>query len=457
MTSRLLLSLVAALGLSTALSTAAWAGSGRVPAADPAKPAEAKPAEAKPAEIKTTETKIPDAKRAPLPPPIVFFVAKGDANACGSGCGEWIAAEGTIDTGAEDRLRALLRRLGGRKLPIYFHSPGGSVGSGLAIGRLMRERGLTAGVGWTVPAGCDPQQSREPACDKLKRSGRDLVAVLDTGRAMCNSSCVYALVGAAVRDVGAGIKLGIHSSSISFSLNRTDPSGHVTRTPAHVAAGVERQALQGGYERIGAYLREMGIAPGLLTAAREVANDHLRFLTREEIVAFGIDRREQVEGTWWFVDKSAGGSAVKVIEAKVPEAGAFRRTILRLTCRNPLTLRLQYGREVGAEKASLPVRLRVTAGGSNFPLGRGVTVSQSDSRLPMEVYSADLPISVLGNGALVIEAAGSSGPSPDPTATDGPSRRLTAQSMGPGLGELARHCNAAPPSDHEVPAAYGRT
>jgi hypothetical protein len=98
----------------------------------------------------------------------------------------------------------------------------------------------------------------------------------------------------------------------------------------------------------------MGIAQGLLTAAREVSNDHLRFLTREEIVAFGIDRREQVEGMWWFIDKSAGGSAVKVIEAKVPEAGAFRRTILRLTCRNPLTVRLQYGREVGAEKGSLP-------------------------------------------------------------------------------------------------------
>jgi hypothetical protein len=447
MTSRLLLCVVAALGLSTAVSTAAWAGSGRVPAADPAKPAEIKPA----------ETKIPDARKAPLPPPIMFFVAKGDADACGPGCREWIAAEGTIDPGAEDRLRALLRRLGSRKLPIYFHSPGGSVGSGLAIGRLMRERGLTAGVGWTVPAGCDAQVPREQACDTLKRSGRELVAVLDSGRAMCNSSCVYALVGAAVRDVGAGIKLGIHASSISFSLKRTDSSGHVTRMPAHVAAGVERQALQGGYERIGAYLREMGIAPGLLTAAREVANDHLRFLTREEIVAFGIDRREQVEGMWWFVDKSAGGSAVKVIEAKVPEAGAYRRTILRLTCRNPLTVRLQYGREVGAEKGSLPGRLRVAAGGSNFPLGRGVTVSQSDSKLPMEVYSADLPISVLDRGALVIEAVDSSAPTPDPTAADRQSRRLTAQSGGPGLGELARHCNAPPIPDRAAPGAYGRT
>ena len=47
MTPRLLLCVVAALGLSTAVSTAALAGSGRVPDADPAKPAEAKPAEVK--------------------------------------------------------------------------------------------------------------------------------------------------------------------------------------------------------------------------------------------------------------------------------------------------------------------------------------------------------------------------------------------------------------------------
>ena len=46
----------------------------------------------------------------------------------------------------------------------------------------MRERGLTAGVGWTVPQGCDPRQAREEACDKLKRSGRDLAAQLVADR-----------------------------------------------------------------------------------------------------------------------------------------------------------------------------------------------------------------------------------------------------------------------------------
>jgi hypothetical protein len=40
-----------------------------------------------------------------------------------------------------------LRKLGSRKLPVYFHSPGGSVIAAFQIGRLLRARGLTAGVG----------------------------------------------------------------------------------------------------------------------------------------------------------------------------------------------------------------------------------------------------------------------------------------------------------------------
>ncbi|HUI97533.1 MAG TPA: hypothetical protein VLX44_17390, partial [Xanthobacteraceae bacterium] len=137
-------------------------------------------------------------------PPIAFFVARGEADACGRDCAEWIAADGAIDLGAPQRLRALLDRLGRRKLPIYFHSPGGSITGALAIGRLLRARGLTAGVAWTVPQGCDPKVQREASCDRLKRSGRELPAQLDPAHTMCNSACVYAFVGAAVRRLAPG-------------------------------------------------------------------------------------------------------------------------------------------------------------------------------------------------------------------------------------------------------------
>ena len=463
MTTRGLLLIAAALGL--AAGTPASAQRSASPADPPAssKPATTKPATTKPATTKpgTAKPAAPETKSASLPPPIVFFVAKGDANACGVGCSEWIAAEGTVDAGADERLRALLKKLGGRNLPVFFHSPGGSVPNGLAIGRLLRQRGLTAGVGWTVPAGCDPKQQREPACDKLKRSGRELVAVLDTGHTMCNSSCVYALVGAAVREVGAGIHLGVHSSSISFTLKRIDADGHVTRMPTQVAPTVERKALEGGYEKISAYLREMGISQGLLTAARQVEYSHLNFLTRDQLVAFGIDRRNTVEGMWWFVDQGSGPSAIKVIEEN--RAGAFHKDILRLSCRSPTTLRLQYGRELGAGAPSAPVRLRVTSSGGAFMLGSPVKASPSGSSGPMEVRSVDLPASVLGDAVFTIEQAetAASAPragSPAGAAPDGdltavaaqspaaPVTKVTVQSAGPGLGELSRRCGNGPPS-----------
>ena len=403
------------------------------------------------------------AKKPALPPPIAFFVAKGDANACGPGCREWIAADGTIDDGAAARLRALLKKLGGRKLPIFFHSPGGAVPTGLAIGRLMRQHGLTAGVGWTVPAGCDANQQQEPACDKLKRSGRDLVAVLESGsHTMCNSACVYALVGAAVREVGAGVQLGVHSSAISFTLQRTDAEGRVTRTPAHVAASVERKALESGYVKISAYLREMGISQGLLASARAVENSELNFLTREQVVAFGIDRREAVEGIWWYADQLAGPSAVKIIEEN--RAGAFRKDILRLTCLDASTLRLEYGRDLGADTAHSSARLRVTASGGSFLLGSPFKATTSGSRDLLDVRSVDLPISLLGEAAFIIEsaeAAASAAPSAAIQAGKGtvgdltglsaqspatPAPRMTVQGAGSGLGELARRCRSGPHS-----------
>jgi len=52
---------------------------------------------------------------------MIFFVAKGEPNACGPGCNEWIAAEGDFDGPAvEQRFRQILGSLKGRDLPIFF-------------------------------------------------------------------------------------------------------------------------------------------------------------------------------------------------------------------------------------------------------------------------------------------------------------------------------------------------
>ena len=105
-----------------------------------------------------------------------------------------------------------------------------------------------------------------------------------------------------------------------------DENGRIVDRPL---AAVRREGAQRVGRRassaIAAYLKQMGISPDLLTAAHAVSADKLHVLTREEIVAFGIDRRETVESTWSLVDKPPGVSAVKLIEARDGGVRSARR------------------------------------------------------------------------------------------------------------------------------------
>jgi hypothetical protein len=201
----------------------------------------------------------------------------------------------------------------------------------------------------------------------------------------------------------------------------------------------------------------MGISQGLLTAAREIEASRLRYLGRNEIVAFGIDRRETVEGMWRFVDQTSGPSAHKTIEEN--RAGAFRKDYLRLTCRNASTLRLAYSRDLG-DAPVVPVRLRVTTSGGTFLLGSAFRAAATGSRGAMEVRSVDLPISVLGDPAFTIEVAEAAAPAlqagkgaaadRDVTAPEAQdamvsTATVTVQSAGEGLVELSRRCGNDPP------------
>jgi hypothetical protein len=373
-------------------------------------------------------------------PPIVFYVARGEPDSCGPGCREWIAAEGKIDGGAEPRLWELLRKLGNdRKLPIYFHSGGGSVIGGLEIGRLIRARGLTAGVGWTVPTECDRPDPDELSCAELKRSGRELAAGLITGNGVCASSCVNTILGGVVRDVGAGARVGIHDMSMPATIRSFDESGHIVDRPLPISAEATRRDMDGTQRLIAAYLKEMGITRDLLTAALAIPAKDLHILTREELIAFGIDRRDAVESAWSLLDKPAGASAVKFIETRDGPGGAYRTAMLSLTCRDKTVARLQYVHQVGAESDGA-AGLRVAAGGRSFPLTRLAGAAQGDSRPRVERHAADLPLAALDAAAFVIEPNATSGQGADsPAASVG---SLRVQAAAPVLAALARRCGA---------------
>ena len=312
--------------------------------------------------------------------------------------------DGAIDAGSAGRLRALLNRLGDRKLPIYFHSPGGSVEGALAIGRLMRARGLTAGVAWTVPQGCDAKQPRDAACDRIKRSGRDLPAQLDTGWTMCFSACVYAIVGAAVRDIAPGARLGIHSSSFTFA----DRDDRVQPPPR-----VMRETIEASYARLGRYFTEMGIDPALVAAAREISNDRIRVLTRAEIWRFKIDRRAFVEDGWRLSDPSARA----IHKNFVTDRGHadFREALVNLTCGAPDRLRINVAIERVSGDAIGATGFRLVVGGTSRTLTPRRRMTFGASKTEYDVSSVDVPpsffLSAGGSINVTVATSASSQPS----------------------------------------------
>src|SRR3978361_2492489 len=81
---------------------------------------------------------------------LIFYGAQGAAGACGPGCSEWIAAEGTVQWDTHKRLIAILDRQNGRKLPVVISSWGESnLNVSTSLGRILRDRGIDTTVGPT--------------------------------------------------------------------------------------------------------------------------------------------------------------------------------------------------------------------------------------------------------------------------------------------------------------------
>lgn len=128
------------------------------------------------------------------PDAMIFYVARGAAGACGPGCSEWIAAEGTVQFDTHKRLIAILDRQAGRKLPVLIHSWGESnLNVATSLGRILRDRGIDTTAGTTEVQACDGKSDAE--CFALKRPGGPLDAKVKAPDALCDLACVLTLAG----------------------------------------------------------------------------------------------------------------------------------------------------------------------------------------------------------------------------------------------------------------------
>jgi hypothetical protein len=321
----------------------------------------------------------PDAAKAAAMAPINFFLARGEADACGPGCNEWIAAEGKIDAGAAARLRRLLAKLGHRRPPIYFHSPGGAITGSLELGRLIREQKLAVSVAHTIPLSCDRHKSFEKSCEAQKRSGQELEAEFDPLAAMCNSACVYTVAGGAVRLIPPGVPLAIHD--VGF-----DPDAP---PPRALRAEAKRQA----HAHIQEYLRDMGMDDALYKAAAAVPFESKRFLDRDELVQFGIDRRDFAETGWQFVDKPALAVAKRFFVRTEGDQVRYIDGAVTLVCGSAQTVGLVVARQHGASEApgTGPRLLSISVKGQQYQLPIEVPTTDVEMRgtvLPASTFDA---------------------------------------------------------------------
>jgi hypothetical protein len=364
-----------------------------------------------------------------LPPDMVFYVAKGGPNACGHGCDQWIVADGTFDAAAGQNLRQLLQKLAGMKLPVFFNSPGGYTLAALEVGRLLRTENLMAGVGRTTPAGCD--KLYDNACQTLKRDG--VTADLDETAAMCHSACVYALAGAAVRQVPPGARLGIHAAEIRPSIP----------VPAVIIAAAKEKADQ----RVDDYLHEMGIDPALFAAANAVPHQSLRFLQRDELVRFGLDTRAFGETGWHYVEKPRP-AILKIYFVRsggLQPAGSgeilHHNAFLRMNCGDARSMSLTIGVQTTAnETSSRARRFAIAINGVRIEYGRTaqILISSGPNRYNLRTTSVavDLMTKVDDGGSIDILA-------PIPKGGVPSALTLTMDGFSNAYRKLRKACDAA--------------
>ncbi len=210
---------------------------------------------------------LADLKLPPRPrgdPPMRILRVTSSDPACGPDCPEWISAEGLITPGTAPALARVLNGLGGRRLPVLISSHGGSVGDALAMGALIRAKGLVVAIARTLVANC-PERAR--TCPDAR--GEAI-----TGGAYCASACPLILAGGVERLVGPVPQVGVHQ--ITTVTKEAEGIEHLTRV---------RKFYEQGWidEKVKGYLTAMGIGEPVMTLLRKTPAASIRWLSPSEI------------------------------------------------------------------------------------------------------------------------------------------------------------------------------
>ena len=248
------------------------------------------------AQTALAQTSSTNATKAPpqLAPMKVVHV-KSSAPGCAPNCPEWISAEGMIDDGTLEQFKKVFKELGTRKLPILIDSGGGLVEESLAIGHLIRAKGLDVAVTKTVIVPC---AGSDAPCNSAKSKGIYL------GRpraylARCASSCAFILAAGARRFVGPTTFVGVHQlKTLQTSAQLLRKYRIETRTEWGIPVEVRRVLVSekrvnettsvaktpdSAYAKVAKYFAEMGVTPAVMPILKSAPNSSIHWMTRDEL------------------------------------------------------------------------------------------------------------------------------------------------------------------------------
>jgi hypothetical protein len=212
-------------------------------------------------QTRTTTARPPIGDYGSPPDAMIFYLAHGADGACGPGCSDWIAAEGTVEWDTHKRLIAILDRLAGRKLPLVINTRGqSSLNVAVGMGRILHERGIDTMEGATDVTACTGKP--EADCFALKRPGGPLDATLNTKDTLCDIACVLILAGGIHRSLPSGTRVILTGMEIH---NRLAPN----------VSDERREGLTTLFgQQFRLYLRQMGIDSELLDIVDHNAEQH---------------------------------------------------------------------------------------------------------------------------------------------------------------------------------------
>lgn len=285
--------------------------------------------------------------------PMTFFVVNGAPDSCGRGCSQWIVAEGRFEPDTGARFKDFLATAARRRLPVFFHSPGGNLAGALLMAMLLRDHRMMAGIGRTTPEGCMAFGGGARSCRTVMDAGTELRGTLQEDSGICMSACVIAFAGAPTRRVHPGVVLGTHSARLNPQAAQKRSKTDSAKLKS--AADVHKDMMR--------YLLRWGVDPDLVIIGGKFPASRMYVLSRVEIDRLGMETRDLFETPWYVLDTPSGqpvvSKAITLLSGTSPPE--FSTTQFFIPCaKAAVGLMIGYQRElpVGTQWHGVPTMMQ---------------------------------------------------------------------------------------------------